>query len=354
MARRAAGLTAKVPRWIREIEQVRIIETDSPFLNRPIEMALGPSGHVFVTEAREGRVLDIAPTGRIEHAFGRQGRGPGEFVSPSTLAVAGDSMVLVFDRGLRRVTSIRLPSWTLGSIVSLPEGWPPAMRVVNGTVLVRSYDWGTKRSLAQLDPTGTLVRREGVIPEIGIKYPVSLQGAFPGAVFTIVGSRVYAMFEVSPSLSMWERGGRNAQEIEVPAIRRRGVRTATFEEILQNPNSPRLRELIYDRSVPMALEAVDSSLLALVTMDFTMGSDSKTVAYYLTLVDLRRRRACPDLALPFSRQRMPVTETIPLVAVRGDTLVMLDELPDARGEPGPALRQFRIEPGRCAQWIAIQ
>jgi hypothetical protein len=298
-------------------------------------------------------VLDIGPDGVIEKAFGRQGRGPGEFVSPSTLAVAGDSLLLVFDRGQRRITSIKMPSWTLGPIVPLPEAWPPTMRVVNGVVLVRSYDWDSKTSLAQLDSAGTLVNREGVIPEIGLKYPMLIQGAFPRAVFTIIGTQVFAMFEVSPSLYEWRRGTRTAREIDIPAPRRRGVRTSNFEQMLQAPNSPRIGELIYDRSIPFALEAITSSLLAIVTVDLTITKDSKTVVYHLTLLDVQRRRVCPDLVIPLSRPRMQVTDPAPLAAVRGDTLVILDEVRDSRGEPGPALRRFRIEPNRCGQWIAL-
>lgn len=345
--------TAQIPAGLRDLSTVRIVESDSLFLARPIEITLGPGGHVFVTEAKEARVLDIGPSGRIERAFGRQGRGPGEFVSPSTLAVGGDSLLIVFDRGQRRVTYVRLPSWTLGPIVLLPEAWPPTMRVVNGAVLVRSYDWDSKTSLAQLDSAGTLVDREGVIPEIGLKYPMLIQGAFPRAVFTVIGAKVFAMFEVSPSLYEWERGSRTAREIDVPAPRRRGVRTSLFEQMLQNPNSPRMGELIYDRSIPFALEAITDSLLAIVTMDLTITKDSKTVVYHLTLVDVQRRRVCPDLLIPLSRTRMPVTDPAPLAAVRGDTLVILDEVADAHGEPGPALRRFRIEPSRCGQWIAL-
>ena len=95
------------------------------------------------------------------------------------------------------------------------------------------------------------------------------------------------------------------------------------------------------------------SLLAIVTMDLTITGDSKTVVYYLTLVDVQRRRACPDLAIPSSRTRMQVTDPAPLAAVRGDTLVILDEVADSRGEPGPALRRFRIEPARCETWLAL-
>jgi hypothetical protein len=208
-----------------------------------------------------------------------------------------------------------------------------------------------KTSLAQLDPAGTLVNREGVIPEIGLKNPMLIQGAFSRAVFTVIGATVFAMFEVSPSLYEWTRGPRTARETDIPAPRRRGVRTSLFEQMLREPNSPRMGELMYDRSIPFALEAIASSLLAIVTMDLTITEDSKTVAYHLTLVDVQRRRACP--ARSRSRTRMQVTDPVPLAAVRGDTLVILDNVPDASGEPGPAIRRFRIEPNRCGQWIAL-
>ena len=345
---------AQAPAGLRQLPVVRIVENDSLFLTRPIEIALGPGGMVFVTEASEARVLGITPNGRIEKSFGRQGRGPGEFVSPATLAAAGDSMLLVFDRGQRRITSIRLPSWTLGAIIPLPEAWPPTMRVVNGAVLVRSYDWDQKTSLAQLDAAGTLVNREGVIPDVGLKYPMLIHGAFPGAIFAIAGTTAYAMFEVSPALYQWPRGGRVATTLTLPAPRRRGVRTELFEQLLQDPgNAARNQELLQNRSVPVALETMTSSMLVLVTKDVAVANDSQTVVHHVTVVDLQRRRACPDLAIPSSRGRVSMRDPHPPVAVRGDTLVILDDVPDSRGEPGPALRRFRIEPARCEQWLGL-
>ena len=55
----ARGGLAQVPTALRELPVVRIVEIDSLFLTRPIEIALGPAGYVFVTEAREARVLVI-------------------------------------------------------------------------------------------------------------------------------------------------------------------------------------------------------------------------------------------------------------------------------------------------------
>lgn len=84
----AAPLAAQArpvpPDGLRELRRVRSVESDTLFLSRPTEMALGADGHVFVSEGPEARVLDIAPDGRIARAFGRKGRGPGEFLRSST------------------------------------------------------------------------------------------------------------------------------------------------------------------------------------------------------------------------------------------------------------------------------
>lgn len=82
------------PRGLRPLEPVQIQETDTLFLSRPAQMVLGLHGHVYVTEVREARVLDVGPSGRIERVFGRKGRGPGEFESPIAIAASGDTLLV--------------------------------------------------------------------------------------------------------------------------------------------------------------------------------------------------------------------------------------------------------------------
>jgi hypothetical protein len=348
----AAPLAAQArpgpPDGLRELRRVHIVESDTLFLSRPTEIALGADGHVFVTEHPEARVLDIAPDGRIARVFGRKGRGPGEFMSPSTLVVAGDSTLFVFDRAQRILAGISLKTGKFSSAVRLMSGWPPAMRVAGTELLLTSFDLTGKTSLAVVAPDGKLVRPEGVLPDVGVKHPMLLQGGFGTATLAVTGDEVFAMFELSPSLYRWKRGTRSATVIPVPRLRRRGVDPSLFDRLLEDPNNTeRVRSLIYNRSIPAALEFVDSGVLAVVTMDYTMGTDSSTTAFHVTVMNLNSGRACVDLSIPITRATMGIRDGVPRIAVRRDTLVVLEQTLDAAGESAPSLTWYRIEPARC-------
>ncbi len=69
---------------------------------RPIGIAVAPSGDVYITDSRK-RVLHLNRRGRFLGGWGREGRGPGDFEIPMGIAVAPDRSVYVSDYELDRV-----------------------------------------------------------------------------------------------------------------------------------------------------------------------------------------------------------------------------------------------------------
>lgn len=65
-------------------------------LDRPIGVAVAPSGDVFVTDARL-RVVHFNAAGEVLGEWGREGDGPGEFRNPVAAAVGPDGAVYVAD-----------------------------------------------------------------------------------------------------------------------------------------------------------------------------------------------------------------------------------------------------------------
>ena len=342
-----AQRTSQATPGLRLLSRVQVVESDSLFLSRPTEIAIGPTGHVYVTEGNEARVLDLAPNGTIARAFGRKGQGPGEFMSPSTLAVLGDSMLAVFDRVQRRLTFIGLDTWKFERAWPL-QGWPPFLRDVGPTLFVGAWDLDSRTSLAQVGPEGALIQREGVYPEIGIKYPMLIRGAFSWSAFAITNGDVFAIYEVSPTIHRWNRGAKTGTEIPLPRKSRRGLDPSIFEQMLQDPgNAARMQKLVYDRSIPVTMEFVAAGVLAVVTMDYSMEADTQTVAFHVTVLDLVRNRACVDLPVPLARQSMSMRDGIPRIAMRNNQLAVLEQGLDARGESAPTLSVYRIEPASC-------
>lgn len=330
------------------LRRVRVVENDTLFLSRPTEIALAPTGHVYVTEANEARVLDLAPDGTIARTFGRKGQGPGEFMHPTTLAVLGDSMLVVHDRVQRRLTFLRIQTWKYDRGVSTSLVWPPFMRAVGPVLFVGAWDLESRTSVARVGPEGELLAREGVHPEIGIKHPMLIQGAFPWSTFAVTDAEVYAMYEVSPAIYRWNRGARTGTEIPLPKKSRRGLDPSIFEQMLQDPgNQARMQKLVYDRSIPVTMEFVADRVLAVVTMDYAVEQNTQTVAFHVTVLDLARNRSCVDLPVPLARQSMSMRDGIPRVAMRNNLLVVLEQGLDARGESAPTLSTYRVEPSRC-------
>ena len=343
-----AQQTSQAATGLRLLNRVRVVESDSLFLSRPTEIALGPNGHVYVTEGNEARVLDLAPNGTIARAFGRKGQGPGEFMSPSTLAVLGDSMLAVHDRAQRRLTFIALKTWKFERAWPSPHAWPPFLRAVGPTLFVGAWDLDSRTSLAQVGPDGALLQREGVYPEIGIKHPMLIQGAFYRSEFVINDTDVFAIYEVSPSIHRWTRGAKTGTEIPLPRKSRRGLDPSIFEQMLQDPgNAERMQKLMYDRSVPVTMEFVAPGVLAVVTMDYAVEAQTQTVGFHVTVLDLARNRACVDLSVPLARQSMSLRDGIPRIAMRNNELAVLEQGLDARGDSAPTLTMYRIEPLSC-------
>jgi hypothetical protein len=343
-----AQQTLQAAPGLRLLSRVRVVESDALFLSRPAEIALGPSGHVYVTEENEARVLDLAPNGTIARAFGRKGQGPGEFMSPSTLEVLGDSMLVVHDRVQRRLTFIGLKAWKFERAWPSPQAWPPFLRAVGPTLFAGVWDLDSRTSLARIGPEGELLQREGVYPEIGIKHPMLIRGAFYRSAFAMSDGDVFAIYEVSPSIHRWKRGAKTGTEIPLPRKSRRGLDPSIFEQMLQDPgNNARNQKLYYDRSIPVTMEFVADGVLAVVTMDYSMDADSQTVAFHVTVLDLLRNRACVDLPVPLARQSMSMRDGIPRIAMRNDRLAVLEQGLDARGESAPTLSMYKIEPASC-------
>jgi 6-bladed beta-propeller len=355
IAAATSSLGAQPAAAIRRVDSVRVEENDTLFVAGPTEILLAPDGNLFVSEGTAGRVLEISPNGRIARVFGRKGRGPGEYTAPSSLALGGDSLLLVWDRGQRRFVEFDLRSGAFRKDMPVSLAWPPVTRVVGREILVASYDLDDHTSVTHLSAAGEKLQTDGVIPEFGLKYPMLLGSGFGASPFEIIGGDVYAMFDLSPSLYHWKAGSRTAEEIHVPAVRRRGVKTANFERMMRDPTNQAANvELMADHSTPLVVERVAPSVLGLLTLDLRFEPEKKTQEgwYYLTLVDLARRRVCVDLDFPSSHVTIGTKDPLPRVAIAGDTLVVLVQGVDAQGRSATYIHRFRIDPARCA-WAPL-
>ncbi|HEX7051810.1 MAG TPA: hypothetical protein VF188_16510 [Longimicrobiales bacterium] len=79
-----------------------VITTASARIGAVGDLAVRSDGRLYLSDLRLQRVLAIGPDGTEAGSFGREGSGPGEFLAPMALAIAGDT-VWVYDRRNARV-----------------------------------------------------------------------------------------------------------------------------------------------------------------------------------------------------------------------------------------------------------
>ncbi len=82
----------------------RTIQHAGPPFNYPTNLAIGPSGDLYVSDGYgNARVHRFAPDGVLRVSWGEPGSGPGQFQVPHGLAVDSDGTVFVADRENSRI-----------------------------------------------------------------------------------------------------------------------------------------------------------------------------------------------------------------------------------------------------------
>ena len=137
-------------------------------LTKPANLAIGPDGNVYVTDAQQ-RVTVVSPDGKVIRRWGTPGNGAGQFhfvqhdnAVPGVaggIAVASDGRVYVADSGNARVESFSPSGRFLSSFGSSGQA---DGRFVFPQYLVMDSDGNAyvpddvKETLAKFAPTGTL------------------------------------------------------------------------------------------------------------------------------------------------------------------------------------------------------
>lgn len=77
---------------------------DATHLNRPTDMAISPSGDVFVADGYgNARIVHFDRSGKFVKTWGKMGIGPGEFSFPHSIVIDSNGRLYVADRSNNRV-----------------------------------------------------------------------------------------------------------------------------------------------------------------------------------------------------------------------------------------------------------
>lgn len=131
---------------------------DDTHFNKPTDVAFGPTGDVYVSDGYgNSRVVRFSHTGKYLGAWGKKGKGEGEFVLPHSVVVDARGQVYVADRENGRV-QIFTPE---GKFVSqwTNTGHPYGLALTRDQKLAVSEGLGNR--VAVYDLEGKLLTRFG-------------------------------------------------------------------------------------------------------------------------------------------------------------------------------------------------
>ncbi|MEO7362384.1 MAG: hypothetical protein ABI120_18780 [Gemmatimonadaceae bacterium] len=332
-----AATSVGAQKVLRPLDSVVVKETETMMLSKLGSITIGARGQVFVSDIGEGRVLQIAPTGLIVGQFGKRGNGPGEMMAPSSSAIIGDSL-FVLDR--KRISVFNISTRTFVRSFNVTVGSFAQIGSVGNQLIALDINFKAFTPVTLLSPGGVAIGREGALPAYVRENP-KLAGV-PGQYgFAVRGTDAWFTSSFSQSLFRWKRGATAiAEELKLPVVRRRGVVEDKYLQMLRDPS--KAPELVYDFSFPQLLQFISPDIVALITLDPTLEKGVFFGTHYLTLVDVRTKRICPDILAPIP------TDPMPRLGITGDTLVVLEQGSDRSGELVNSLRRFKIDPKQCA------
>ncbi|HEX6940667.1 MAG TPA: 6-bladed beta-propeller [Longimicrobiales bacterium] len=322
------------------LDSIVLAETDGAVVGKPADLIAAPDGRFFISDLFARRVLVFGRDGRFLQGIGRAGDGPGELESPSMLALSGDSILYVLDDQRVRVEMFDAKSGAWREGREFP-GRVSGLDARNQRLLAGYLDTLRQTSVAVVANDSDSLWTTGPLPAL-FERSVMTHGVFGTVQPLGFHDTVATAYEVSNHIYLSRVGGGVLDSLLLPAVRRHGARTDLLSRITDDPRT--LEQAVYKSSMPYELARLPSGALALVSLDYQWIDNRPQGTNYLSLVDLERRRSCPDAVIPG-----PV-DPVPRVALRGDTLFVLVQDVDAAGRAYSTIRAYAVDSSSCG-WM---
>ncbi len=160
-------------------------QTGADGFRAPDDLVFDTAGNLYVADAGNSRIAKLDPSGKFLTAWGKKGKGPGEFATAHSLAIDAQDRIYLGDRGNQRVqvftsSGEHLADWTgLGNPFGL---------IFYGDELIAAE--GDKHVLGRFDRDGKLLGTWGT-PET-LKLPHLMATNSRGVLFVseVNGKRV--------------------------------------------------------------------------------------------------------------------------------------------------------------------
>lgn len=322
------------------IDSLDLQETDSVFASKVNAIVLQKRGQLLVADAGVGRVLEYSRDGRLLRTFGRRGKGPGEFSSPSWMVVLGDSLLLVKNGPAFRIEAFDLRSgaWLWGRRFDAKT--TTGLAAVGDTVVMGLLDAGRGSSFVSFSDSGSALQPHGRLPSDAHGDPL-LTDAFRLTQLAARGDTIAQAYEVSNWLFVLTMDGSLVDSVHIPVARRKGAPVKLLP--LLRANQELGIKAVNHVSQPQVLQWIGEGIIGLVTVDPDRTGARFRGPAFLSVIDLRTRRACVDAPLPVPEDPPPAT------AWSGDTLLMLYQDVSRDGRPVARVKRARVDLATC-EW----
>ncbi len=323
---------------LAKVDSVRLEENDANFIGSISGFAVSGAGRFYVSDKGNIVVHEFAANGSRLRSFGRAGRGPGEFVIPTALAMSGDSLLIVngnasfqaFDlRSGRHAWQRVVPRVTRVDAIVGRAGWLyfPSFDPIRHTSVGRIA--GATDSVVQGGPFPAPYGRNEIIDGAFSRTAVAASG----------GDSILTAFHASDFLFIGRFGRAEHDSVGIPRISRNGARP----DIMMKPglDVAALQPYVYGLSMPFALGMLRSGHVAVVHIDQTLLNGRVAGSLFVSLVNLRTRKACADAPVPLPSDP-PAWPTF-----RGDTLLLVQQGESAAGRAEVLVRKYTISAANC-------
>ena len=315
-------------------DSVVLEETDSLYLGDPAHLASLSDGGYLVTDGMQARVLRFDSHGRQVGIVGRKGRGPGEFTSPmvaierrdGSIAVADDELdrISVFDASHEPAFEVANAAIVRGAALIGSDVWLGGTNQAEATGLTR---WTTDTVLRSSLPIPDTYR--AIPPLAGIHHAVKVDSWVDSLLVAFSGTNEFMVTGAD---------GVPVSEVTVPAVRRKGVTREALQK-MANPMTP-FPEMFSAISALFGLHRRSDGSIVTVHFDQILDGNAIESEVFVSLVSADRSQACVDARVEL------VGETQPVIAFRGDTLLLLEQLTES--QPVVSLiRKFLVEDDDC-------
>jgi hypothetical protein len=319
------------------VDSLVLQEDDSTYVAEPFDLVASPDGGFLISDVFTKRVLRYRRDGAFAGSIGREGKGPREFVNPTWLALAGDSLLYVVNDA--RIDTYHLANAEFGTSRRLQR--KAFMLAAQGDEVFAGHPDSLHNTAVS---HGNL--RAGLRGTAPLLFPMNRPGMyhmFGHVAVAVHGDTLATAYAVTDRIYLTDRRtGAVVDSIAVPVVRRQGANSERIARYVKTPANQELAiQAVNGASLPMDLHWLPSGALAVVSEDWTVDAKGHfSGTKFLSVVDPRSRAGCADAVVPGPIQP-PTT-----VGFRGDTLFVLSQSVDAN-DPATVIRAYRIDLNAC-------